>query len=62
MAQGTHDFQIDPRNQDILININGELFKRDDALISVFDSGYVLGDGVWLRGSTKPGGKWNYSN
>ena len=47
MAQGTHDYEIDPRNQDILININGELFKRDDAKISVFDSGYILGDGVW---------------
>lgn len=47
MAQGTHDYQDDPRNQDILININGELYKRADAKISVFDSGYILGDGVW---------------
>ena len=47
MAQGTHDYQQDPRNEDILININGELYKREDAKISVFDSGYVLGDGVW---------------
>lgn len=47
MAKGTHEYQDDPRNQDILININGELFKRDEAKVSVFDSGYILGDGVW---------------
>ena len=47
MAQGTHDHQVDPRNENILININGELFKREDAKVSVFDSGYILGDGIW---------------
>ena len=47
MAQGTHDHQNDARNDQILININGELFKREDAKVSVFDSGYVLGDGIW---------------
>ena len=47
MAQGTHDHQLDPRNADIQININGELFKREDAKVSVFDSGYILGDGIW---------------
>ena len=47
MAQGTHDHQVDPRNENILISINGELFPRDQAKISVFDSGYILGDGVW---------------
>jgi branched-chain amino acid aminotransferase len=47
MAQGTHDYEIDPRNEAILININGELFKREEATVSVFDSGYILGDGVW---------------
>lgn len=47
MAKGTHDYQDDPRNQDILININGELFPREEAKVSVFDSGYILGDGVW---------------
>lgn len=47
MAKGTHDYQVDPRNENILININGELFKRDEAKVSVFDSGYILGDGVW---------------
>lgn len=47
MAKGTHDYQDDPRNAEILININGELFPRDKAMVSVFDSGYILGDGVW---------------
>ena len=47
MAHGTHDFNDDPRNQNILIDINGELFPRAEAVISVFDSGFILGDGVW---------------
>ncbi len=47
MARGTHDHEIDHRNAEILININGELFPRDEAKISVFDSGFILGDGVW---------------
>lgn len=47
MAHGTHDYIDDPRNREILINIGGEYFARDDAKVSVFDSGYILGDGVW---------------
>jgi branched-chain amino acid aminotransferase len=47
MAHGTHDYEIDPRNADIQISINGELCHRDEAKVSVFDSGYILGDGVW---------------
>jgi branched-chain amino acid aminotransferase len=46
-VKGTHDYIDDPRNLDILININGELFPRQKALVSVFDSGFILGDGVW---------------
>ena len=45
--KGTHDYQDDPRNASILININGELLPREKAMVSVFDSGFVLGDGVW---------------
>lgn len=45
--KGTHEYRDDPRNADILININGELFARDQAKVSVFDSGFILGDGVW---------------
>jgi branched-chain amino acid aminotransferase len=47
VAHGTHDFEDDPRNQRILIWVNGELVPRERALVSVFDSGFVLGDGVW---------------
>jgi branched-chain amino acid aminotransferase len=47
MAKGSHDYEDDPRNADILIYVNGELKPRADATISVFDSGFVLGDGVW---------------
>src|SRR5215469_8120481 len=47
MAKGTHDYQADPRNDAIQVSINGKLFPRDEAKVSVFDSGYVLGDGVW---------------
>ena len=41
-----HDVS-DPRNASILINVNGELKPRDQAVVSVFDSGFMLGDGVW---------------
>lgn len=44
---GVHDFVYDPRNADVLISVNGELKHRDEATVSVFDSGYLLGDGVW---------------
>ena len=47
MTSGTHDYLDDPRNGSILISINGELFPRDEAKVSVFDSGFMLGDGVW---------------
>jgi len=47
MAKGTHDTAPDARNADILISVNGELKGRDEAMVSVFDSGFVLGDGVW---------------
>jgi branched-chain amino acid aminotransferase len=47
MTQGTHDFHDDPRNADILIYVNGAMKKRAEAVVSVFDSGFVLGDGVW---------------
>jgi branched-chain amino acid aminotransferase len=46
-AHGTHDFADDPRNAEILINVNGRLVPRAEAVVSVFDAGFVLGDGVW---------------
>jgi branched-chain amino acid aminotransferase len=47
MAQSIHDFHDDPRNQRILVWVNGALKPRAEATVSVFDSGFVLGDGVW---------------
>ena len=47
MATGTHDHPADPRNDEIRIWVNGELRPRAEAVVSVFDSGFVLGDGVW---------------
>jgi branched-chain amino acid aminotransferase len=46
-AHGAHDFSDDPRNADVLINVNGRLLPRSQAVVSVFDAGFVLGDGVW---------------
>lgn len=47
MAMGSHDYVDDPRNADIKIYINGVLKPRAKATVSVFDSGFILGDGVW---------------
>ena len=47
MAYGVHAYADDPRNADILIAVNDTLKPRKDAVVSVFDSGFVLGDGVW---------------
>ncbi|HEX9905718.1 MAG TPA: aminotransferase class IV [Propylenella sp.] len=47
MSTGTHDFAEDPRNAGILFSVNGTLVPRESAVVSVFDSGFVLGDGVW---------------
>jgi branched-chain amino acid aminotransferase len=46
-AHGTHDYVEDPRNADVLIYVNGDLVPRARATVSVFDAGFVLGDGVW---------------
>jgi len=47
MSHSTHTYVDDERNRSILININGELFPRDQATVSVFDSAFMLGDGIW---------------
>ena len=46
-ATGTQHPSDDPRNAEILVWVNGDLLPRDRAVVSVFDSGFVLGDGVW---------------
>jgi branched-chain amino acid aminotransferase len=47
MSTSIHDFHNDSRNEEIKIWLNGQLKQRNEAMISVFDSGFVLGDGVW---------------
>ncbi len=44
---GSQDFASDPRNASALIYLNGDLVPRDQARVSIFDAGFVLGDGVW---------------
>ena len=46
-SHGTHDYVDDPRNAEILIDVNGTLLPRGQAVVSVFDAGFVLGDGIW---------------
>ena len=58
-AHGTHDFEDDPRNRDVLIHVNGRLVPRAEAVVSVFDAGFVLGDdrvveSVWVQGRPAP--------
>ena len=57
----THDSKEDKRNEKILINVNGELIEREKAKISVFDSGFLLGDGVW-EGVRLYEEKWAFLN
>ena len=47
MGAGTHSYEQDERNKDIKIYVNGDIVHRNDAKISVFDSGFLLGDGIW---------------
>ncbi len=44
---GSHAHGADPRNEIILISVNGTIVPRAEAVVSVFDSGFILGDGVW---------------
>ena len=46
-SAGSQEYVGDDRNDDVFISVNGELARRPDAKVSVFDSGFVLGDGVW---------------
>jgi branched-chain amino acid aminotransferase len=47
METGSHAHGADPRNDTVKIHVNGEIVPRDKAVVSVFDSGFLLGDGVW---------------
>ena len=58
-TQTTHDAEADDRNRDILIYINGDLVPREKAVVSVYDSGFMLGDGMW-EGMRLYNGKWAF--
>jgi len=47
MSYGSHAYIADPRNGSVLFNVNGALVPRDKAVVNVFDSGFMLGDGIW---------------
>lgn len=55
----THEADEDARNQHILIYINGELKPRLEATVSVYDSGFLLGDGMW-EGMRLYNGVWAF--
>lgn len=55
----THEADDDTRNQDILIYVNGELKPRAEATVSVYDSGFLLGDGMW-EGMRLYNGVWAF--
>ena len=54
-----HQAEEDDRNTDILIYVNGEMKPRNEALVSVYDSGFMLGDGIW-EGMRLYNGKWAF--
>jgi branched-chain amino acid aminotransferase len=55
----SHDAEDDPRNADILIHVDGRLVPRREAVVSVYDSGFMLGDGVW-EGLRLHHGRWAF--
>jgi len=55
----THDAEADPRNAGLKIYVNGAIVPRDQAVVSVYDSGFLLGDGVW-EGLRLHNGKWAF--
>ncbi len=55
----THDADEDARNEHILIYVNGQIVPRDQALVSVYDSGFMLGDGMW-EGMRLYDGHWMF--
>ena len=55
----THQAQDDARNEEILIWVNGTLKPKAEALVSVYDSGFMLGDGIW-EGLRLYDGRWSF--
>ncbi|MCH1514860.1 MAG: aminotransferase class IV [Acidimicrobiales bacterium] len=61
MAKSTHSAIVDPRNENVKIYINGSFHNRENAQISVFDSGFLVGDGIW-EGLRLHNGKFAFLN
>ncbi len=55
----THDAEDDPRNAALTLWLNGALVPKDQARVSVYDSGFMLGDGVW-EGLRLHNGRWAF--
>ena len=55
----THQSEEDIRNEDILIYLNGTILPKNEAVVSVYDSGFMLGDGVW-EGLRLYNNKWAF--
>ncbi len=55
----THQAEEDARNADILIYVNGRIVPKAQATVSVYDSGFMLGDGVW-EGLRLYNGTWAF--
>lgn len=58
-GHSTHDASEDDRNRDIRIYVNGDIVHRDEAKVSVYDAGFMLGDGMW-EGMRLYNGKWAF--
>ena len=55
----THDAEFDARNEDLKIFLNGQIVPKNEAVISVYDSGFMLGDGMW-EGMRLYDGEWGF--
>lgn len=55
----THQAEEDARNEEILIYLNGRILPKAEAVVSVYDSGFMLGDGVW-EGIRLYDGRWAF--
>ncbi|MDZ7909317.1 MAG: D-amino acid aminotransferase [Gemmobacter sp.] len=55
----THQAEDDARNENILIYVNGRILPKAEAVVSVYDSGFMLGDGVW-EGVRLYNGRWSF--
>jgi len=58
-SRSTHDAEADSRNDDLQLYVNGRIVHRSQAVVSVYDAGFMLGDGIW-EGLRLYNGKWAF--